>query len=78
MDTTFTFIIKVGLKKMELMALKTGNKRASLRQVGNLYFVEMYENSRHVGTYNSTLLEEAKTVAEEYISEQSSQQFLSE
>jgi len=63
---------------MELMALKTGNKRASLRQVGNLYFVEMYENSRHVGTYNSTLLEEAKTIAETYVSEESTKQFLSE
>jgi hypothetical protein len=63
---------------MELMALRTGNKRASLRQVGNLYFVEMYENSRHVGTYNSTLLEEAKTMAETYVAEESTKQFLSE
>jgi len=63
---------------MELMALRTGNKRVSLRQVGNLYFVEMYENSRHVGTYNSTLLEEAKTMAETYVAEESTKQFLSE
>jgi hypothetical protein len=63
---------------MELMALRTGNKRATLRQVGNLYFVEMYENARHVGTYNSTFLEEAKTMAETYVTEESTKQFLSE
>jgi len=61
---------------IELMALRYGNKSASVKQISDIFTVEMYENSRLVGTLRTVNLEEARTVADEYITEGSKPQFL--
>ena len=63
---------------MELMDMKYENKRASVKQVSETYIVEMYEGDRLVGTLRTLVLDEAKNVAEEYVSSGSKPQFLSE
>ena len=61
---------------IELMALRYGNKSASVKQINDTYAVEMFENSRLVGTLRTVKLEDAQDVANEYISEGSKPQFL--
>jgi len=61
---------------IELMALRYGNKSASVKQVSDTFVVEMFENSRLVGTLRTVKLQEAQDVANEYISEGSKPQFL--
>ena len=63
---------------MELMAMKLENKRASVKQVSDTFIVEMYDGIRLVGTLRTLILDEAKSVAEEYVSSGSKPQFLSE
>ena len=63
---------------MELMAMRYGNKSASVKQVNDTFIVEMFENTRLVGSLRTLVLEEAKSVADEYVISGSSPQFLSE
>lgn len=60
------------------MAMKYENKRASVKQVSDTFMVEMYDNSRLVGTLRTLVLDEAKSVAENFVSSGSQPQFLSE
>ena len=63
---------------MELMAMKYENKSASVKQVSDTFTVEMYENSRLVGTLRTVSLDEAKSVADSYVISGSKPQILSE
>ena len=63
---------------MELMAMKYENKRASVKQESDTFIVEMFDNARLVGTLRTLALEEAKSVAENFVSSGSRPQFLSE
>jgi hypothetical protein len=63
---------------VELMAMRYGNKSASVKQSNDTFIVEMYENSRRVGSLTTLVLDEAKSVADNYVTSGSSPQFLSE
>jgi hypothetical protein len=63
---------------MELMSMKYENKTASVKQISETFVVEMYDGARLVGTLRTLILNEAKSVAEEYVSSGSKPQFLSE
>jgi hypothetical protein len=63
---------------MELMAMRYGNKSASVKQVNDTFIVEMFENTRLVGSLSTLVLDEAKNVADTYVTSGSSPQFLSE
>ena len=63
---------------VELMAMRYGNKSASVKQANDTFIVEMYENSRRVGSLTTLVLDEAKSVADNYVTSGSSPQFLSE
>jgi len=63
---------------MEVLAMRYGNKSVSIKQNSDVYSVEMFENSRLIGTLRTIKLDEAREVAEEYVSDGSKPQFLSE
>jgi len=63
---------------VELMAMRYGNKSASVKQVSETFIVEMYENTRLVGSLKTLVLDEARSVADEYVTSGSKPQFLSE
>jgi len=63
---------------VELMAMRYGNKSASVKQVNETFIVEMYENTRLVGSLKTLVLDEARSVADEYVTSGSRPQFLSE
>ena len=60
------------------MAMRYGNKSASVKQVNETFIVEMYENTRLVGSLKTLVLDEARSVADEYVTSGSRPQFLSE
>jgi hypothetical protein len=63
---------------MEVLAMRYGNKSVSVKQNSNVYIVEMFENSKLIGTLRTIKFDEAREVADEYVSEGAKPQFLSE
>mgnify|MGYP003340886413 CR=1 FL=1 len=63
---------------MELMAMRYENKKATVKQVSDTFVVEMYDGARFVGSLRTMILDEAKSVADNYVMTGSQPQFLSE